>query len=137
VCDVTSKFPTVQWSEEVPPVEVATGEQLDQLLDRLAANARPDFPISVRLKIHLREADILLGLPESFVYINELEPRRDHLSLGDPKAEGVVTFYLLGAHHTEFERSCLIPLDTARRVLREFFKTGRRSDLVKWRENWY
>ena len=124
---MTATHPTLQWSETEPATEVLAGDQLDQLVDRLAAGARPDFPIAVRLQAHGCWVDILLGLPESFVYVNELTPRREYITVGDSHSEDVVSFYLLGQHHTEFERRHLIPLAAARRVLREFFETGRRA----------
>jgi hypothetical protein len=134
---MTSTQPTLQWSETEPAAAVLTGEQLDQLIDRIAAGARSDFPISVRLQVHGCEVDILLGLPESFVYVNEVTPRREFITVGDLYIDGGVSFYLLGQHHTEFERRHLIPVATARRVLREFFDTGRRSASVEWEESWY
>jgi hypothetical protein len=54
---MTMTTPTLQWSESEPPAEVRTGEQLDQLLERLTASAQPEFPISVRLQAHDCEAD--------------------------------------------------------------------------------
>lgn len=134
---MTSKTPTLQWSTSEPPVEIQTGEQLDQILDRLTATAQSEFPISVRLQAHDCEADILLGLPESFVYLNEVRPMRYYVTLGDSKVDGVVSFHLLGQHHTEFERRHLIATATARRVLREFFDTGRRATSVDWEERLY
>src|SRR5689334_12035537 len=101
---MTTTTPTLQWSESEPPAEVRTGEQLDQLLDRLTATIRPEFPISVRLQAHDCEADILLGLPESFVYLNEVISTRYSITAGESYVDGVVSFHLLGQHHTEFER---------------------------------
>jgi hypothetical protein len=86
---------------------------------------------------HGCEADILLGLPESFVYVTELGPRRYYISLGDPSAEGTTEFYLLGMHHTEWENRHLIPMAVARKVLREFFDTGQRSASIRWEEGWF
>src|SRR5689334_23381810 len=129
---MSSTQPTLQWSETEPPAEVLTSEQLDQLLDRLAATARPDFPISVRLQVHGCEADILLGLPESFVYVTEVAAKRYYITIGNLYVGGGVEFYLLGQHHTEFERRHLVPLPTARAVFREFFQTGGRSASVEW-----
>jgi hypothetical protein len=134
---MTTTTPTLQWSESEPPAEVRTGEQLDQLLDGLTATARSEFPISVRLQAHDREVDILLGLPESFVYLNEVSPTRYYITVGDSYVDGVVSFHLLGQHHTEFERRHLIPAATARRVLREFFDSGHRSASVEWEEGSY
>ena len=126
-------IPTLQWSEGIPPVEVRTGEQLDQLLDQL----RPDFPIAVVLHAHGCQGHILLGLEESFVYLDEMTPKRYFITIGDSGANGVLGFHMLGQHRTEFERRHLIPLAAARRVLREFFDTGRRPESVQWEEGWY
>ena len=133
---MTSTRPTIQWSETEPAAEVLTGEQLDQLLDQLAGTTRPDFPISIRLRVHGCEVDVLLGLPESFVYVTEAA-RRYYITVGDLYFDGGVDFYLLGQHHTEFERRHLVPLATARAVFREFFETGRRSASVEWEEGNY
>jgi hypothetical protein len=134
---MTSTHPTIQWSETEPAAEVLTGEQVDQFLDRLARTTRPDFPISVRLRVHGCEVDILLGLPESFVYVTEVAARRYYITVGDLYIDGGVNFYLLGQHHTEFERRHLVPLATARAVFREFFQTGWRSASVEWEEGCY
>ena len=134
---MTATTPILRWSESEPPAEVSTGDQLDVLLDRLTANSRPDFPISVRLQAHGCEADILLGLQESFVYLTEVRPRRFYITVGDSHVDGVVGFHLLGQHHTEFERRHLIPLALARSVIREFFDTGRRPVRVEWEEGSY
>ena len=131
--NMTATAPILQWAQNVPPVEVRTGEQLDQLLDQL----RPDFPISVVLHAHGCKAHVLLGLPESFVYLDELGPTRYWITIGDSQADGVVSFHMLGQHHTEFQRRHLIPLATARRALREFFDTGRRPGSVQWEEGRY
>jgi len=130
---MTTTIATLRSAEDVPPVEVRTGEELDQLLDQL----RPDSPVSVILHAHGCEAHILLGSPESFVYIDEITPTRYYITVGDSHAKGAVGFHLLGQHHTEFERCYLIPLVTARRVLREFFETGRKPASVDWEENEY
>jgi immunity protein Imm1 of predicted polymorphic toxin system len=134
---MTATTPKLRWSESEPPAEVHTGDQLDALLDRLTAAARPDFPISVRLQAHDCSMDILLGLPESFVYLDEVSPRRYYITVGDSYIDGVVRFHLLGQHHTEFERRHLIPLVLARSVIREFFDTGRRPASVEWEDGSY
>ena len=134
---MTATTATLQWSESVPPTEIRSGEQLDELLDQAAAGCRPGFPISVILQAHGFQAHLLLGLPESFVYLDEVSPTRYFITVGDGYVDGGVEFHLLGQHHTEFERRHLIPAETARRVLREFFDTGRRSESVEWEEGSY
>lgn len=134
---MTATIATLKSSETEQPAEILTAEQLEQLLDQISATCQPDHPISVRLQAHGFEADILLGLPESFVYLDEVRPTRCFITVGDLYVDGVVGFYLFGQHHTEFERRHLIPTATARRVLREFFDTGLRSASVQWEEGHY
>ncbi len=134
---MTTTLPTLQWAQNVPPAEIRSREQLDELLDQTAAECRPGFPISVILQAHGFQAHILLGLPESFVYLDEVSPTRYFITVGDSHADGGVEFYLLGQHHTEFERRHLIPAETARRVLREFFDTGRKPEIIEWEEGTY
>lgn len=134
---MTIATPTLQWSENEPPAEIHTGQQLDQLLDQLTETCRSERLISVRLQAHGCEADILLGLPESFVYLKEGRAARYYITVGDSHVDGVVSFHLLGEHHTEFQRRHLIPIATARRVLREFFDTGQRPTSVDWEDRLY
>ena len=129
--------PTLQWSEIESAKEIRTGIELDQLLDQITAVVRPEFPVSVRLRAHDCEVDILLGLDSSFVYLNETKRRRYFVTIGDLYFDGVVSFSLLSQHHTEFERRHLIPMADARRVLREFFEAGKRSTSVEWEEGSY
>jgi hypothetical protein len=129
--------PQLQWSESTPSVAIQTSDELDKLLDKIATNCQPNHPISVRLEAHGFKADILLGLPESFVYLDEVNPTRYFVTMGDSSVEGVLGFYFLEQHHTEFERRHLIPAATARRVLREFYETGLRSTCVEWEEGQY
>src|SRR2546423_6518551 len=134
---MTTTTPTLQWAESAPAAEIRTGEQLDELLDQITAACRPGFPISVILQAHGFRVHILLGLLESFVYLDEVSPTRYFITVGDSHVDGGVDFHLLGQHHTEFERRHLIPADMARRVLREFFDTGRKSEIVQWEEGFY
>jgi hypothetical protein len=129
--------PALQWAEKEPPVEVKTGQHLDQLLDRLQAEFLSDFPIAAQLRAHDCETSILIGLPESFVYVNDVNEKRYYITVGNASSVGVVGFYLLGQHHTEFERRHLIPLAVARRVLREYFDSGKLPLSTKWEEGFY
>ena len=90
------KHATLQWSETEPATKVASGEQLEHLLDKLTETGRPNFPISVRLQVHSCEVDILLGLPESFVYVTEVAESRYYITVGDLYFHGIVSFHLLG-----------------------------------------
>jgi hypothetical protein len=129
--------PTIQWSEAEPPAAVYTGQQLEKLLEELTWKAHPEFPIAVRLRAHDCELDILLGMPESFVFLNSPTARQSFITVGNPDATGVVGFYLFGQHHTEFERRHLISFETAKRVLCDFLTTACRTSNVIWEEQDY
>ena len=80
---MTTTTPTLQWAESVPAAEIRTGEQLDELLDQITAACRPGFPISVILQAHGFRVHILLGLLESFVYLDEVSPTRYFITVGN------------------------------------------------------
>jgi hypothetical protein len=131
---ITERNPTLQWSEAEPPARILNGEALEQLLDKLHASADPEAPSAVVLNAFNCDVHILLGLTESFVYVDETDQFRFYITVGDQNAQGYIAFFLLGQHHTEFERRYLIPIAKARQVVREFYDTGRRSSNVQWEE---
>jgi hypothetical protein len=128
---------TLQWSEKERSERILNGEQLEQALDRLHASADAEYPPAVVLRAFGCSVHILIGLVESFVYVDDADRYRYFVTIGNPDAEGVIGFYLLGEHHTEFERRHLIPISMARRVVREFYDTGHRSSFVQWEEGSY
>lgn len=132
---ITESNPTLQWSEAEQPARILNGEQLEQLLDELSASADPDAPTAVVLNAFNCDVHILLGLTESFVYVELTGQFRSYITIGDQNALGYFAFYLLSQHHTEFERRHLIPIAKARQVVREFYDTGHRSLNVQWEED--
>lgn len=124
---------TLKRSSDEPAVEVRSARELDELLDQLASACAAEFPSVVRLSVHGYDVEIGLGLPESFVHLEHESGLPPYFTtVGDPQAEGAVSFYLFGNAHTEVLRRNLIPAAQARLVVREFFDTHSRSSQVEW-----
>ncbi len=120
-------------SKDEPALEVRTSRQLELWLDKMAAESGLDHPTVVRLSVHGYELDVGLGLEESFVHIEHESGMPPHFTtLGDPVAEGEVTFYLFGNAHTGIARRNLIPTSQARQIVKEFFENRARSQQVQW-----
>jgi len=79
---------------------------------------------------------ILLGVGQSFVYLDDLATHRSFITVGDLSAHGSVDFFLLGQHHTQFSRRHLIPYSIAREIVQELLLRGTRTSSVKW-EEWH
>ena len=123
------------WSEHEPPDEVHDAGQLDARLDSIAASCKPDRPTIVDLHIHRHSVSFGLGLPETFVQVQSESGMPPYfVTVGDSTAEGVLTFYLMGSHHTEILRRHAISSVAAREIVREFFVTGERPSEVEWEE---
>jgi hypothetical protein len=119
-----------QQHEEV----VESLEDLDTVLDRLheeAGTSPEPFIATVSrpsgdcLGVGMGREETALG----YVAANQQPPY--YSSLGDPEAEGNLVFFL-GSHYTEFPRRSAIPTEGARRVIREFVRTGQLSQTVQW-----
>lgn len=124
---------TLKCSKDEPEIELANIRQLDEQLDRLACQCNGEYPSVVRLSAHGYEVEVGLGCSESFVRIEHESGMPPYFAtLGDPRAEGEVAFYLFGDHPTGILRRNLIPMPKARQILREFFETGARSTDVEW-----
>jgi len=124
----------LEWSAIQPRVELSTPEEFDHAVDTLSARAAK-HPSIVAFYTHGHQVMLGLGLPESFVQIQEAgDPEKAPalLTVGDVDADGAVAFYLLGSQQTEIPRRNLIPAATARRLARQFLTTGKVSEDVTW-----
>jgi len=128
-------MPILEWSEILPRVELATPAEFDHAIDTLSARSSADHPTIVALYAHGHQVILGLGLAESFVQIQDERPasKAALVTVGNTKADGDVSFYLLGSHHTEIPRRNLIPIATARQLARAFlFESGKVSAEVAW-----
>jgi hypothetical protein len=124
---------TLTSSMEEPEVEIGSGNELEEWLDQLTDRCGRESPRTVRLCVHGYEVEIGLGLEESFVHVDHESGMPPHFTtLGDARAEGEVAFYVLGDREARTPRRNLIPVALARKVVREFFDTGHRSESVEW-----
>ena len=124
---------TLKRSSDDPAIEIPTAKALDEWFDQLASACAQDAPIVVRLSVHGYDIEIGLGLAESFVHIEHESGMPPYFTtMGDPQAEGTVSFYLFGNAQTGILRRNLVPAALAREVVREFFETGSRSSRVEW-----
>ena len=96
--------PTLRWSEHEAPIPVPTVEEFDRLLDEIAALCAPDQPTIVKLAVPPATVTIGLGAPASFVQLQWSDDPPYRLTVGDHRAQGAVTFFLFGEHHTEIPR---------------------------------
>ena len=125
----------LEWSTIQPRVELATPADFEHALDRLSARASADRPSIVALYAHGHQVMLGLGLPQSFVQIQESgDPENSPalLTVGDAAADGVVAFYFLGSQQTEIPRRNLIPSTTARRLAQQFLTSGKVSEEASW-----
>ena len=125
---------TIDWAEGQPPIVVSALAQLDRALDTITAQCPPDKPTIVFVEVHGHTLSLGLGASESFVQLTESDDPPYMLTVGDSAAEGQVPFLLQGEHDTEIPRRNLVPLSTARAIVREFFTTGRRPSITAWEE---
>ena len=132
-------MPILEWSQTQPRVEFSSTEEFDHAIDRLAARCTVERPSIVALYAHGHQVMLGLGLPQSFVQVQEWDdPHSDPhsgqalVTVGDAKASGEVAFYLLGSHQTEIPRRHLIPAATARRLTKQFLESGKLSKEVSW-----
>lgn len=125
----------LRWSMTHPLVDVPS-EQLGRCLDTVAVKCeKAGVPFIVDVTVHGHEMLLGVGLPQSFVHLEALTRKPPYfITVGDPGAEGAVSFYLHGAHPTEIPRRNLISTAEAVRVAREFLERGERSSSVEWEE---
>lgn len=128
-------MPILEWSDIQPRVELPSLNDFDHAIDRLAARATADRPSIVALYAHGHQVMLGLGLPHSFVQIQQSDDPDNQpalVTVGDAAAEGEVEFYYLGSHHTAIPRRNLVPSTTARRLARSFLESGKVSEEAAW-----
>ena len=104
-------------------VKVNSVRELDEVLDRIAREVSPELPQAVN--ITRRNGDcltIVLGAKEgsilSFIAASNDPPY--FVSLGDPTAKGVFTFFVELDHHSEALARNVVSENDAREAVREF-----------------
>lgn len=132
---MANSFARLIWSEMHDPESVSSPDEVDEWLDRVSATCNPELPTLVTIEALNHEILIGLGLPQSTVQIRSISGEPPYfVTLGDSNATHSVDFYLHGYHHTEISGRYLIPTPHARKVVRHFLETGRRSSDIEWEE---
>jgi hypothetical protein len=130
---------TLQWAEDQAPAIITSRAELEERL-RGVAQRSVRLPVLATLSMpDGGSAHVGLGRDQSIVILHGT-PSPDGMTLewisvGDVSRTGVVEFFLLGQHHSEFEERSLLPFEHAIEVLGEFFETGSRSQSIQWEEN--
>ncbi len=126
----------VEWANG-PRHEGVDGDELDELLDRIAADARRERrPQDVRVTVEeAGTLGIVVGAAWSVLnYIpSHLNPPY-MVSVGDDPSGDPVTFYVAGDHHSETVRRNTISAKAARAAMRHFVATGGLSPDIDWEE---
>lgn len=127
----------LEWSESEPALDVSNASEFDKAFDRIAPRFDARRPGIVALYSHGYQLILGVGLPQSFVQIenwDDPDATPTFVTVGDPNATGAVAFFYMGEHHTEIPEKNLIPASTARSIVRQFLGTGDRSEIVPWEQ---
>jgi hypothetical protein len=120
------------WSEDEPPVDIASVDDLERFID--FAEKIAEMPTAISVKVHGYRVDLLAGHNLSFVHLTPDDHDKPYyVTVGGPAKEGV-DFWLHSWHHTWFENRHLVPKALAREAFRVFFETGHFSPVVKWEQ---
>jgi len=110
---------------------VSSPAELDSIVSNLEVSSSPIFTVEHN------DSQATVGLSSAgwFIQVAPLSGDPPYfVTVGNPSATGVATFFLHGVHHTEIPRRNLISSDAARQVLSEFALSGSRSTMVSWEE---
>jgi hypothetical protein len=127
--------PTLAWSETEPGISVDDPEQLDRAVETILKRSSADRPTIAQIRGDDYTLTFGLGASESFVQTSEADDEPPYfVTVGDADAEGERVFHFMGVHHTEIPRRHIVPTSVALEIVREFFRTCRRSAAVPWEE---
>jgi Immunity protein Imm1 len=125
---------TVGWEQN--EVVVHSVDELDEILDRLTAEANAALPlVAVLGREDGSTLSIGLGCPYSVLDFvdGSLDPPYI-ISRGDSERQEPVKF-LYSGEMTEFPPWSAIPVEAAREAMRYFFEKGELSPNIDWSEN--
>lgn len=121
---------TVQW-QDYEPHEAASLEQLNQVLDEVAASHDAANPVLVQIIAPSGEI-MVLGIGGELSVLDHLasDGRPAQHSVGEPSNETIP--YMMGIYEAEMPKAYAIPYRVARKAVDHFFLTGRLSEDVTW-----
>ena len=126
--------PFTVWYSSEGPIEISTIEDLDELLDRIAANpAHRQFPVlvSVQHPQSTQQIQILVGRDDLSLLIWYLGNKEIAASKGTIPTDEEIVYDWGGA--TEAYSDTAITVEAARQALREFVSTHTRPTSIEWK----
>ena len=124
-----------RWAEK-PEVAIGTVEELDRLLDQLQQENIPS-PVLVTVELQSSGDSLSIGLGRKESVLNFVSGSGNPpywSSVGEHEEDEAVGFNFMG-ELSEIPLRHLIPLDLARQAVRDFVRTGKLSQIVKWEES--
>ena len=127
----------VSWGREGTAV-VGSVEELDELLDRLDAEAGTDGrPQDVQLTASDGGGTLGVVVGDRRTVLNHVPANGDPpymTSRGEEDDDRVFTFYVAGDHHSEAHWRNTVPMAVGREAARAFLLSRRLDDSVRWEE---
>jgi len=118
--------------------QATTVQELDALLDSITDEVSPQTPQAVNVVCTIGDClTIVLGATtESYLsYVSSSGNPPYFVSVGEPSAKGIFTFYVDLDHHSEALMRNVIPKAAARQAIREFVSNSTRlPSCVTWEE---
>lgn len=124
-----------RWAEK-PEVGIGTVEELDRLFDQLQQENIPS-PVLVTVELPSSGDSLSIGLGRAESVLNFVSGSGNPpywSSVGEHEEDEAVDFNFMG-ELSEIPLRHLIPLDLARQAVRDFVRTGKLSQKVKWEES--
>jgi hypothetical protein len=130
---------TLQWEEEVPPIEVTSREELEARLRELADQCVDRPIVAIVTMPDGSSGSIGLGREESIVFLHGARGvdgwTDEWIPVGREGRKGFTEFFLLGEHHSEFENRSFLPISAAIRAIGDFFEGRSPPDWIRWEAN--
>jgi hypothetical protein len=124
------------------PVRLSSAEDVDQLIDALAAESWENTVAAVYVDDRLNQAgvpdhELLVAVDHENKAVGALRYMGGdgtYFSQGDARADGSVLYYYMGSDR-EFPRASAVPLNLVRTAVKEFLLSGgERPTVVNWAE---
>jgi hypothetical protein len=131
-------IPLMLWySHDQSEGDVArTHEELDAILDKVAALSGPDWPALAEVTLLENTKGPMLGpgflLGQGAIYYSGHDYTNGNLTLGEGPRDGEPLLYMMTTSDNEFPPNSEIPVELVRRATHEFAETGVRPTCVEW-----
>ena len=114
----------------------ATHEDLDRVLDKVAALAGPDWPAAAEVTLADDENGPVLypgfHLTLGAAYYSGEDDPGPYYTLGNGRSDGEPLLYMMATSDNAMPPNSEIPVELVRRAVHEFADTGRRPTCLAW-----